>query len=336
MKKIVFLYASLITVMVVLWYIFYPTTAPSSPWGTIKTGISGEIDEKYVMVTYDSGQDYWKNAFKGFEDAAKALNVSVDYVGASQFDANEQVTILEQVIAKKPKGIAIAGIQSPELSDALDKASDAGIPIVAIDTKIDSDKVASFLGTDNYNAGVLAAKRMMQEVGTFGNVGIITDSQKPNEQLRVKGFVDTMASQFPTRNITRIADGKGDRLTARKMAREMIASDSVLNGIFATDTEAGIGVAEAAEFFNKKSIKIISFDSDIRTLDKISKGIITTSIVQGTWNMGYWSLVDLFHLQHELLNVTEHEERNIPLLPDEVYTGVTFITKDNVNNFYVK
>jgi ribose transport system substrate-binding protein len=109
-----------------------------------------------------------------------------------------------------------------------------------------------------------------------------------------------------------------------------------MNGVFVTNTEAGIGVAEAAEYFNKKSVKIITFDSDIRTLDKISKGVITTSILQGTWSMGYWSLFDLFHLQHELLNQTEHEKTNVPLLPTQVDTGITFITKENVNEFYVK
>lgn len=336
MKKIVFLYATLITVMVVLWYIFNPTTSPTSPWGTLKTGLSGEINEKYFMVTYESGQDYWKNAFKGFEDAAKALNVSVDYVGATHFDSSEQVTVLEQVIAKKPKGIAIAGIATPELLDALEKANDAGIPIVAIDSKVKSNYIQSFLGTDHYKVGVEAARRMIQELGPTGDIGIVTDQQKPNENMRVQGFTDTIAGEFPTRKIVTIADGKGDRLTARQLVREMMGKYRNVGGIFATDTEVGIGAAEASEYFTKKQIKIISIDSDIRTLDMISKGVITSSIQQGTWNMGYWSLMHLFHLQHGLLNVAEHEERNLPLLPAEVNTDFTFITKENVTNFYVK
>jgi ribose transport system substrate-binding protein len=336
MKKTILLYIALISVMAILWYIYYPTATPSSPWGNLNTGLRGEIEEKYFMITYDSGDDYWKNAFKGFEDAAETLNVSVDYVGATNYDSNEQVTILEQVIAKKPKGIAIAGIDSPELLDALNKAVDADIPIVAIDTKLDSANVKSFIGTDNYSAGAEAARRLVKETGPYGDIAIMMNNEQSNHQLRMKGFIDTMVVEFPNRKIVNIANGQGSRVEARKQAIAILDRNPNVTGIFATDTEDGIGVAEAAVYYKKKSIKIVSFDADIRTLDMIKQGIITASIEQGTWNMGYWSLQYLFHLKHNLLNETAYNDRNIPLLPKQVYTDISFITKDNVNNFYVK
>ena len=336
MKKTVLLYASLIAAMVLLGYFYYPTTTPSSPWGNLNTGIRGEIDEKYVMLTNESGADYWKNALKGFEDAADKLNVSIDYVGTSNYDATEQATILEQVIAKKPKGIAIAGIESPEVLDALVKADEAGIPVVSIDNTINSPVIKSFIGTDNYFAGAEAARRLVKEVGPSGDLAVVMNSGRPNEQLRLKGFTETMAAEFPNRRIVGVANGQGSNKEARKQAVALLNQYPNLSGVFATNTEEGIGVAEAAVYYKKKLIKIITVNEDIRTLDYIKQGVITASIEQGTWNMGYWALQQLFHVKHNLLNETAYSQRNIPLLPKQVYTDISFITKDNVDNFYAK
>jgi ribose transport system substrate-binding protein len=336
MRKIVFLYVSLITVMIILWYTFYPSANPTSPWGTIKTGISGSIEEKYIMITYDSGEDYWKNAFKGFEDAAEALNVSVDFAGTANYDASELAVQLEQIIGKKPSGIVVAGIDSPEVLDALNKATANGIPLIAIDTELNSDKFQSFLGMDNYETGAQAARKMASQIGKRGDVAVIFDQLKKNEQLREEGFVDTLKKEFPNIRIVKTADGNGNRTQSRDLARVWINRYPALQGVFTTDPEIGMGVADASEYYNKKSINIITFDSDIQVLNEIGKGVITTTIVQDTWNMGYWALFDLFHLHHNLLNVSEHEERNTPLLPKKVYVGSTFITKDNVKHFFAK
>ena len=102
-----FVYALLIMTFLVDPFYYQFNKADSSPWATTG-GLRGEIDEKYVMVTFQSGIDYWKGVLKGFEDAAEALEVSVEYRGATQYHLQEQITVLEQVIAKRPSGIAVS------------------------------------------------------------------------------------------------------------------------------------------------------------------------------------------------------------------------------------
>ncbi|KAF6603470.1 substrate-binding domain-containing protein, partial [Paenibacillus sp. EKM208P] len=89
----------------------------------------------YMMITFQSGLEYWKSGLKGFEDAGDALGVTVEYRGATRYDAQEQTTVIEQAIARKPAGIAISAIDPHSLIPVINKALDAGIPVVLFDAE---------------------------------------------------------------------------------------------------------------------------------------------------------------------------------------------------------
>lgn len=154
-------------------------------------GLRGEIGEKYVMVTFQMGIDYWKSGLKGFEDAAQALNVSVEYRGSTQRDVHEQITVLEQVIAKKPAGIAISAIHPSLLTATINKAVDAGIPVVLFDSDAPGSKAYSFLGTDNYAAGVEAARKMAELTGAKG--------KSPSSPRRISKIIRSARTGSPIR-----------------------------------------------------------------------------------------------------------------------------------------
>jgi ribose transport system substrate-binding protein len=186
------------------------------------THLQGEIGEKYVMVTFQAGIDYWKNSIKGFEDAATALNVSVEYRGATQYDSHEQITVLEQVIAKKPAGIAISAINPYELNTTINKAVEAGIPVVLFDSDAPASKAYSFLGTNNYAAGVTGAQKMAELVGRKGKVAVITLPEQLNQEERTDGFVETVHEEFPEMQVVAIKDGKGNQLQSEQAAIEIL------------------------------------------------------------------------------------------------------------------
>ena len=79
---------------------------------------------------------------RGWRDA---LGVTVDYRGSTQYDVEEQITVLEQVIAKRPAGIALSAIDSKALTSTINKAVDAGIPVVLFDADAPDSKAYSFL-----------------------------------------------------------------------------------------------------------------------------------------------------------------------------------------------
>ena len=264
-------------------------------------GLRGESDEKYVIVNYLTGNEYWKNSLKGFEDAAEALRVSVEYRGATQYDEHEEVTVLEQVIAKKPAGIVLSAINSEALITAIDKAVSSGIPVVLFDSNIPNSKAYSFLGTDNYNAGVAAAEKMGELIDTDGSLGILTQHNQLNQQQRVNGFRETIKEKHPHLTVVEVIEDKGDQVVSENKTEELLLRYPDLKGVFVTEAVGGVGVGNALIKNNIKNIQIISFDTNKGTLDMVRDGVISATMAQGTWNMGYWSLMQVFHLNNSLV-----------------------------------
>jgi ribose transport system substrate-binding protein len=335
MKKVMVIYGLLFLIFGL--YVINYTYRDSRQAHQAQEGLRGSIDEKYVMVTFQAGIEYWKSCLKGFEDAAETLNVSVEYRGATQYDLHEQITVLEQIIARKPAGIAISAINPDELSSTIDKAVEAGIPVVLFDSGATTSKAYSFLATDNYNAGVMAARKMASLIDDSGEVGVVTQPNQMNHQQRTQGFTETMKREFPRMKVVAVEDGKGDSIASRQAGAEMLKKYPELKGIFATQANGGVGIAEAVTLLQMAGkVKIVGFDTDKATLDLVKQGAISATMAQGTWNMGYWSLQFLFHVKHGLVNPGSSQNASLSSLPPYVDTGITVVTQSNVDRFYAK
>ncbi|MFC4099299.1 substrate-binding domain-containing protein [Paenibacillus xanthanilyticus] len=338
MKKLLLLY--LVLIVTFMAYLYTAYFRESDGGMNTVTGLHGERDEKYVMVNFLTGIDYWKNALKGFEDAAEALGVSVEYRGSTRYDVHEEAMVLEQVIARKPAGIAVSAINSEALNAAIAKAAEAGIPVVMFDSDAPNSKALSFLGTDNYSAGATAARHIAELAGSEGKVGIITHPNQLNHQERTKGFDETLRAEFPGLELVSIADGKGDQLESEKQALAMMRLHPDLAGIFVTEANGGVGAGNAVLKESKLGqVRIISFDTNKGTLDMVKSGTIAATLAQGTWNMGYWSLMQLFHAHHERSDGMP-ESRDLGSvafpLPAYVDTGISVVTRANVDRYYAK
>ncbi|WP_276354514.1 substrate-binding domain-containing protein [Cohnella caldifontis] len=306
-------------------------------WDQSPSGLAGDIEDKYVMVTFQSGLDYWRTIMKGFEDAAQGLNVSVEFRGATQYDPHEEITVLEQAIARKPAGIAVTAIDPESLNPAIDKAVKAGIPVVLFDSGAPKSAAYSFLGTDNYNAGAQAAREMGRLLGGRGEVAVITQPNQLNHEERTNGFRDTLRAEFPEIGIAEVADGKGDIGISEKTAKEILARHPEVGGFFATQANGGVGIGQALKDLGVAGRKtLIGFDTDKGTLDLVKDGTIDATLAQGTWNMGYWSLMELFHHHHRLVQPGNEDPQGTHSLPPYIDTGITVVTQANVDQYYAK
>lgn len=299
--------------------------------------LRGDKSEEYYMVTFLSGIEYWKGCIKGFEDAGKLYGVKTIYTGALPYDVNQEVTTLEQVIAKKPAGIAVSCMNPDAFKVPINEAIAEGIPVVTFDADSPESLRYSFLGTGNKYAGAVAAKALASQVGPAGGeVVIITLPAQQNHKERVEGFVEELKENHKELKVVQIGNGKGDEIESAKVLSGFLEAHPKIKGVFCTDATSGVGAATAVKERNKVGeVKIVSFDTDKGTLDAIKTGIISASIAQGTYIMGYQSMNFLFQLKHNLINPVDNwKEKGISPLPAFVDTGVNIVTKENVSSFY--
>ncbi len=250
MRKMLWIYIILV-VALIIYIVQYQVQESSSAWS--EQGMKGDINEKYMMITFQSGIEYWKSGLKGFEDAAEALDVSVEYGGSTRYDAREQAMIVEQAIAKKPAGIAISAIDSPLLVQAVNKAVDQGIPVVMFDAEAPGSRSYSFLATDNRNAGSIAAEQMAARIGNNGQIAIITLANQQNHKDRTAGFEERIRQSYPGLKVVVVENDQGDAVLAQQQTNELLKTYPHLKGIFITEATGAYGVGSAIEQWVQQS-----------------------------------------------------------------------------------
>ncbi|MDR1832604.1 MAG: substrate-binding domain-containing protein [Fusobacteriaceae bacterium] len=290
-----------------------------------KSPLVGDPKEEYYMVTFLSGIDYWKICFDGMEDAAKLYGVKAIYTGQADADVSGQVAVLEGVIAKQPKGIAITCVDSTAFADTIDAAIKQGIAVVTFDSDSPTSQRPSYISTGNEAAGIAAAKFLAPLIGNKGTIAIVYTIGSENQETRVAGFKAWLAANAPDVKLTIVNDG-GDTTKAADNVAAALQANSDITGIFCVSGISGFVVPTTVKE-SGKNVKILTFDVDKSVLDKLKTGEIDGTVAQGQYNMGYWSQVFLYHLAHKL---------PAKALPGFLDTGVTIVTKDQADEYYIK
>lgn len=287
----------------------------------------GDASEEYYMISFLSGIDYWKTCFKGFEQAGTQFGVKTVYTGDPTADVAKQVTAFEQVVAKNPKGIAITCVNADALKEPIEKARASGIQVVTFDSDSPESGRSSYLSTGNVEAGAQAAKYFAEIMPDGANVALLYTVGAENSESRVKGFEEYCAKSAPNVKVVAKVNDKGDQIEATKNMSAQLQADPTINAVFCMDGAAGVAGPTAVSESGKTGIKVLSFDTDAAVLDMIKSGQIEATVAQGTYNMGYWSMKFLYELAHDLPENA---------LPGFIDTGITIVTKENVENYYVK
>jgi ribose transport system substrate-binding protein len=111
----------------------------------------------------------------------------------------------------------------------------------------------------------------------------------------------------------------------------LLQAEPDIKGVFSTNDPAAVGAAQAIrEAGLLDSIHHIGFDYAPNTLDLIDRGELGATLAQGTWQMGFWSMMFLYMVRHgKIASVADWKAAGISPLPPYVDTGVVVITKDN-------
>jgi ribose transport system substrate-binding protein len=242
-------------------------------------------EETVDVIVKATTSEYWQWVFKGAEAAAKDLGIKVDELGSPKDDAAAQISILETAAGGKPAAIVIAPTIFEALGDPISAVSDAGIPVIVIDSGAKTDNYAAFLTTNNEAGGKAAADAMAacikERTGKVaGKVGFIT-AMAGHESLdsRDKGFSDGIKAYPDLVNVgNRVAnneEAEGMSLTA-----DMLTKDPDLVGIFADNAQMGTGAGTSiSEQGLGDKVCLVAFDADKGEVEHLNDGSIYALII---------------------------------------------------------
>ena len=260
------------------------STAPSAGAST------GTGEQPYIPVISKGFQhQFWQAVKLGAEKAATELNVKITFEGPeNESQVDKQIEMLQAALDKKPAAICFAALDSKAAVPILQKAKDAGIPIVGFDSGVDSDIPVTTAATDNLAAAAEAAKRMADLIGDAGEVAIIAHDQTSRTGIdRVKGFTDEMTANHPNIKIVDTQYGGGDQLKSTDLAKAIFGAYPNLKGFFGANEGSIIGVLNGAKELNKTGVTIIGYDSGKQQMDAIRSGAEAGAITQDPIGIGY-------------------------------------------------
>jgi ribose transport system substrate-binding protein len=246
------------------------------------------IKPKIVLISHVYSNPYWQYIKLGAEKAAAERNALIEFVGPDNASAEEGIRFINMAYAAKVSGI-IAYVQDEEMyKPVIDKVIRGGVPIVTVDSDAENSNRLAYVGTDNVAAGVIAAKEMIRQIGTTGKVAIIMGGRDVKNQVeRVKGFSDYIKANSKI-VISDIESSDSYLLEAELAAKQILMNNWDIKAIFCTSALDGEGAAKAVTALGMEGkVKIICFDDLPATLEGIRNGVITSTIVQRPYIMGY-------------------------------------------------
>lgn len=274
--------------------------------------------KKFVLITMDSMDEHWLSVKKGAETKAKELG-DVDIIfraPAGKVDPNEQTRMVEDAINQKVDAILLAPSDKSALGPVVERAIDEKIPVVIIDSPVDAEGYVTFLSTDNYAAGALAADTLAKLVNEKGKVGIINAQPGAGTAIaRSSGFEDRLKEKYPNMKVAGIQYSNGDKAVALNQATDMMTANPDLVGFYGSNEGSTVGISRALEESgNIGKVKLVGFDFSKDTITGLKNGSIQASMVQNPEKMGYDGVAAAYD------NINGKE------IPKHVDTGVKVVT----------
>lgn len=301
----------------------------------LSCGSSHDSDEYFVFVTANLQVPYWKTAGNGFSHAANDFKVRSDFTGPQNYDPKAERDALDLAVQKKATGILLSVTDAAQLKDGIDKAVQAGIPVITIDSDAPSSKRLFFIGTNNYQAGFTGGQRLAQELKNKGNVVVFTMPDQPNLQDRLRGYKDALA-KTPEIKITRVVDIQGDPRIAFDTTTQIVGKErDKVDAFVCLEAQSGKEVAGVLNSYNVTGKVVIAMDTDQETLDWIKKGTIAATIAQKPYTMAFVGLQMLDNLYHHKPSslTTDWSKDSYAPIPAFVDTGSDLIDKSSVDAF---
>jgi ribose transport system substrate-binding protein len=294
-------------------------------------------EESYYLLCANVKIPYWQTAGNGLARAASQMPVKAELVGPDTYDQRAQQQELRRLIGlqEKPAGILISPADAALMRPDIDAAIAAGIPVITVDSDAPESKRLLFVGTNNYQAGVMGGRVAAKQLQGKGNVVVFTMPGQTNLAERLNGYKFAFGEHSGIK-IVNIVDIKGDPRIAFDTTNEIIEKrrDKV-DAFVCLEALAGKEVAEVLDR-NKVTGKIVmAMDTDEGTLNWIQKGVIAATIAQKPFTMAYYGLKMLDELHHHKLPSLDVHWAQDPFspLPSFVDTGATLITKENMGEF---
>ena len=249
-----------------------------------------------AVIPQGSTHEFWKSihagAMKSAQDfAAKGVTVNVIWKGPMREDDREQqVQVVEGFLAQGINGIVLAPFDKDALVRPIEEAARAGIPTVVVDSGLNSQTPISFVASNNYHGGEIAAQEMGRLLGGKGKVLVLRYQEGVSStEQREKGFLERLKADFPNIQVISSNQFAGATRDTAKTATENLLNrfGGEVQGMFTPNESSTAGALLALDDSGRAGkIRFIGFDTSDIFIQAMKQKKLDGIVVQNPFRMG--------------------------------------------------
>ena len=237
---------------------------------------------------------------QGARAAAESLGIRLLVQAPErEIDVEKQMQIVENLIQRRVAVLALVPSGSREIVPAVVKANRARIPVVVVDTRLDTaalrqaeGTVTTFIGSDNVEGGRLAGEFLSVRLGGKGRVAVLEGIPgHETADSRLRGLKEALAKN-PGITIVSSQTANSERDQAFNVMQNMLQSRPDIQAVFATNDLMALGAVEAIAAAGKTGkILVVGFDAQDDARAAIREGKMDATIAQNPRAMGRLAVV---------------------------------------------
>jgi ribose transport system substrate-binding protein len=259
---------------------------------------------------------------EGLEEQAKEAGSAINVVDGNN-DANTQVSAIDDFIVQKVDAIILCPTETKSLIAAVEKAHKAGIPVITVNRLVDSPDVVTYVGADDKEGGKMQGQALMELLPKGANIvllqGVIGSSPQRDRQA---GLEEALKGK-PSYKIVSEQPYKFERTEGIKVMDTVLTqmAKGKIDAVVAQSDDGALAAADVCAQKGRTEIKIIGFNGESDTFDRIKEGKIHATILQDAKTQGIESVkATLKHLKGEKVENPQ-------------ITPLYIVKKDNINKY---
>ena len=235
--------------------------------------------------------EFWKSVHAGALKASREMGVEIIWKGSlKEDDREDQLQIVETFISSGVSAIVLAPLDNRALIMPVREAHRKGIPTVIIDSGMEGDSHVSFVATDNYKGGVMAAQHMGGLLDGKGKLIVLRYQEgSTSNTKREEGFIDTIRAKFP--GIEILSDNQYAGVTtesAYRVSENLLNRFADVDAIFTPNEPVTFGCLRALQDRGlTDSITLVGFDASESLAAALEMGEIKGLVLQDPMKIGY-------------------------------------------------
>jgi ribose transport system substrate-binding protein len=294
--------------------------------GCHRNGASSGGKPRIALVMKTLNNPFFIDMQRGAEEAAKRLDVDLVVQAAErETDVERQMQIVENLIQAHVDALALTPAGSREVVPAVVKANAAKIPVVIVDTRLDSPtaeaagaKAVSFVGSDNYRGGQIMGEHLVKTSGGKAKVAVLEGI--PGHETgdsRVRGFREAIKAS-PGVTIVASQPANWERDQGFTVFQNILQAHPDVDTVFACNDIMALGAIEAIAAAGKTgSVRVLGFDAIDDARKAIAEGRMEATVAQYPDEMGRTAVETALHAIKK------------ETVPAEINVRIGLVTKEN-------